>query len=169
MIVITIARKAVTKPIIKAAQMNEPLGLNIDDCRLAAGDDYADRPERDKFKAGDVPFFGGLTVAPGTRRALADGVPVGHTKPHEGGRWPANIILGHLQSCQEGCSEDCPIQVFDKQSGISKSTADKIIITRSANSTWANQGGRFSVGRTSIADGYGDCGGASRFFKQVKE
>jgi hypothetical protein len=88
------------------------------------------------------------------------------------GRWPANFILTHLKGCvrQDGdwdCVEDCPVRDLDQQSGVSKSTGGRI----------GNKGGAYShLGETGFKDnavkgdpGFGDEGGASRFFKQFQK
>ncbi len=127
-----------------------------------------------------------------------------------GGRWPANLVLQHLDGCvQEGvkkvrvvgctdktqhiyeggflggvrtsmanyaskgtetvpawvCAEGCPVAGLDAQSGVTKSTGGRTV-TRSG-------GGNVGSGKTSEKSwsnddpGFGDTGGASRFFKQV--
>ncbi len=36
-------------------------------------------------------------------------------------RWPADLILGHSADCIKGqCSEDCPVQIMNQQTGIKK-------------------------------------------------
>jgi len=88
------------------------------------------------------------------------------------GRWPANFILTHLEGCASqgedwACVEGCPVRELDQQSGVSKSTGGRI----------GNKGGAYShLGETGFKDnavkgdpGFGDEGGASRFFKQFKK
>lgn len=146
---------------------------------------------------------------------------------HEGGRFPANLILQHLDGCEQDgvryvkghkgypngpggiwkkgyqqdnpdaigytqcstvtdnepwkghadkdgkesvanwiCEQGCPVKALDEQSGVSKSTGGRI----------GNAGGAYSgLGPTGFTNahqagdpGFGDEGGASRFFKQVK-
>ena len=79
------------------------------------------------------------------------------------GRWPANVIL----TFREGETETCPVKTLDRQSGVSKSTGGRI----------GNKGGAYThLGKTGFKDnavkgdpGFGDEGGASRFFKQFKK
>jgi site-specific DNA-methyltransferase (adenine-specific) len=69
------------------------------------------------------------------------------------GRWPANVILDESQAAE-----------LDKQSGVSLSRGGKI------SSPFSN-GGMFSAGKNSQVTGdpgYGDTGGASRFFYVAK-
>ena len=64
------------------------------------------------------------------------------------------------------CVEGCPVKELDSQSGVSKSTGGRI----------GNKGGAYShLGETGFKDnavkgdpGFGDEGGASRFFKQFQ-
>jgi site-specific DNA-methyltransferase (adenine-specific) len=129
-----------------------------------------------------------------------------------GGRWPANLVLQHLDGCsQEGakeirvvgctattphtdrgmmpngsertsmahyatkgretvaawtCAPGCPVAALDAQSGVSKSTGGCI---GNAQGVYAHQGCTgWGAGHTAGDPGFGDVGGASRFFKQVK-
>lgn len=130
------------------------------------------------------------------------------------GRWPANLVLGHMDGCQqEGtrnvrsnghypavrgrgseisctvghmgqdglqerhmdgetvaawrCVEGCPVAELDEQSGISQSSVGTQKYKRADTSGWVERGGSFTPGREWDAEGYGDTGGASRYFKQV--
>ena len=133
------------------------------------------------------------------------------------GRWPANLVLQHLDGCvQDGsktvkgaghypsarsagsqisgpsghtgqadlterhlkeetvvawtCAEGCPVAALDAQSGVSKSTGGRIANISTSSTIY---GGGKGLGQaldpyTVRGDpGYGDKGGASRFFKQV--
>ena len=74
------------------------------------------------------------------------------------GRWPSNVILDPYTA-----------ELLDEQSGDSKSAKGKVSATNSGNSTWAaDDGGNFDKGRTREWEGYGDSGGASRFFYVAK-
>ena len=90
------------------------------------------------------------------------------------GRWPANLILTHLEGCESqdekwACVEGCPVKELDRQSGYLKSTTrnptgNPIYPTSNTSVTWnAN-----NVMDTSQR-GFNDEGGASRFFKQFKK
>lgn len=65
------------------------------------------------------------------------------------------------------CADDCPVRALDGQSGTSKSSSGVQKYVRSDTSAWKERGGSFTPGRQWEAVGYGDKGGASRFFKQV--
>ena len=70
------------------------------------------------------------------------------------GRFPSNVIV-----------QEATIFVLDQQSGVSKSTGGRI---GNAEGIYANQG-RTGWGKSSLkADGgFGDVGGASRYFKVI--
>ena len=79
------------------------------------------------------------------------------------GRWPANFIL----TFREGETETCPVKTLDRQSGISKSTGGRI---GNAQGVYSNQGRTgWGTGHAKGDPGFGDEGGASRFFKQFKK
>ena len=138
------------------------------------------------------------------------------------GRWPANVILQHLDGCRCGgvkrvkgspktyvrkapgknrtaysegvgqdagvtslnyadtdgketvanwiCAPECPVKALDEQSGTSKSTGGRIA---NISTTSTIYGGGKGLGQALSSEevrgdpGFGDTGGASRFFKQV--
>lgn len=76
------------------------------------------------------------------------------------GRWPANVILQHLSSCQAVCSEGCPSKSVDDQGEFGKGGARTTFKKRvDISSGW-------KIGGT--AGGFSDSGYASRFFLRVK-
>ena len=79
------------------------------------------------------------------------------------GRWPANVVLSHAGACEDGaCVDGCPVATMNAQSGITKSTGGRTV-KRSG-------GGNVGSGKASEASwtnddpGYGDTGGAARYF-----
>ncbi len=88
------------------------------------------------------------------------------------GRWPANLILQHLDGCRRtgtravkavwACASGCPVRALDEQSGVSTSAGGK----HSGGKGTRNTVGGFGHDRTPI-NRPTDIGGASRFFKQV--
>lgn len=65
------------------------------------------------------------------------------------------------------CVDGCPVAELDAQSGISQSSVGTQKYKRADTSGWVERGGSFTPGREWNAEGYGDVGGASRYFKQV--
>lgn len=81
------------------------------------------------------------------------------------GRWPANLILQHLDGCHQTCAPGCPVASLDEQSGISISSGGRI---GNKDGGGIYGGGKGLAGAYEKGDpGFGDTGGASRFFKQV--
>lgn len=78
------------------------------------------------------------------------------------GRWPSNLLLSHSLFCQpDDCSEDCPIRLLDEQSGHLKTGG--VISQHDQPGQPGNVYGQ-DIARTSY--GYGDQGGASRYFQR---
>lgn len=83
-------------------------------------------------------------------------------KPHDGGRWPANMILAHKPECHGDCEPLCPVLNLDVQSGVT---------TNTSNYSYKRSGGDFISGIPNQPEkGHWktETGGASRFFKQVR-
>ena len=72
--------------------------------------------------------------------------------PPEQGRWPANVLF-----------DEAAAAVLDEQSGVSKSPKKRKVFS-SANAVY----GDYSNELQYADDGFGDCGGASRFFYVAK-
>lgn len=85
-------------------------------------------------------------------------------EPHHGedqGRWPANVLLSHAAACEEDlCSPGCPIAALDLQSGPVGGGKGR----RGAKAKAGDKQGLFGIRATGEEVGYGDAGGASRFF-----
>jgi DNA modification methylase len=136
-------------------------GLNVDGCRVGYAGEQIDfsRQERRQQVSPDG------TVS---QNAFgADGL-IGKELPlfNAAGRWPANVVLSHTDRCVRvgerayECAEGCPVKALDDQSG----------------DLGVSQGGRIGrkpdgwfrylpSGTYGAGDpGYGDEGGASRFF-----
>lgn len=84
------------------------------------------------------------------------------------GRWPANLILVHNAGCLEAaCEPTCPCRVLDEQSGVLTSGSVRPGYMKNSSSQ-PSQGGIYEAGhRDYPLTGFGDTGGASRFFLQV--
>jgi hypothetical protein len=64
------------------------------------------------------------------------------------------------------CHPTCPVSHMDSQSGVSKSSGGRI---GNAQGVYSNQGRTgWGTGHQAGDPGYGDSGGASRYFKQVR-
>jgi hypothetical protein len=84
------------------------------------------------------------------------------------GRWPANLLLVHHSTCNRSagqCHEACPIRQIDAQSGILTSGVVAPHHRRN-NTTSPSDGGYRGHFGVSALIGYGDSGGASRFYPQ---
>ncbi len=109
--------------------------LNIDGCRVSG---LADRP-------------GTTPPSTGERNSMSGDLPRQLYDPHTAGRWPTNVVLDGDQA-----------DALDEQSGTSMSPA---VVGRGRNSGGGLQQRASSWnGASSIVPGYGDSGGASRFF-----
>lgn len=162
MLVITVARKPLEGTVARNVLQWGCGSLNIDKSRIAleAGVDLNAVQRQGAQSAID---FGG--AKPGDTIAMY--------KP--GGRWPGNVVLAHLAGCQSAesvmswhCEAGCPVAGLDQQSRLGgMHSADGYSNQGSLNQNQA--GGLFGVGKH---DGngvrFGDTGGASRFFKQIK-
>lgn len=212
MIVITVARKPVVGTVAANAQKYGTGGLNIDACRIGVSSDHPNRALDPKASANGSVYSGRQkndTVFNGGSKAV---------EPTSLGRWPANLILQHLLSCERTgikqvkgsptskthhaaydgesttgmlrgvshpgnqhsdpetgletieswvCAPDCPVAHMDEQTGTLKSGQVKPG-TRRNNETQPSNGGFNGKFGDSELTGFGDEGGASRFFKQVK-
>ena len=89
------------------------------------------------------------------------------------GRWPANVILQHLDGCRcDGvanwiCEPVCPVARLDEQSGV----ITGVVRQPTGKAVFPTEGTAMNWNSNSVIDntvrGFGDTGGASRFYKQV--
>jgi hypothetical protein len=76
------------------------------------------------------------------------------------GRWPANVILSHQPSCNGVCEPGCAVAELDAQSGT---------LTSGKPSGNRNSASNMQAAATiTPLTGFGDTGGASRFFATFK-
>ena len=124
-------------------------GLNIDACRIGTDDDlngaYTPRRQGNAWEE-----TGGMNSA----GAKAEGE---YQQPR--GRWPANLVLGHLD-CDDGCVPDCPVRGLDEQSGPAGSN--------STDRGKQSNDGIFGDLPTGTSHDLRSDGGASRFFYTAK-
>jgi DNA modification methylase len=136
---IILARKPLSGTVAATVSQYGTGGLNIDGCRLGSvSETYPQRRNARIFTTGS----GGQDVPPPTL-----------------GRWPANVVLSHSPECNGTCDASCPVRLLDEQSGERKSTGG------GRNNGDKYGGGYAPPGVDAI--GYGDTGGASRFFLNV--
>lgn len=124
--------------------------LNIDGCRIGAGQDY-----RDKCSS-----VVGLTS---NRNGAAYGEWTGirEDSAHDSGRWPTNLILTHSPDCTDGCAPGCPVAELDAQSGLSRDgTAGQLSGGMGAGDVYGARSPEYAQRPQT----YGGSGGASRFF-----
>ena len=176
--------------------------LNIDATRIGSVEDV---PAVHATRKSDYPqSYKGDGAGWGRTRGGHAGDEV-HWEP-KGGRWPANLVLQHLPTCEQtgtreeagytvnrftdgakpfgggaghpyeseqvppstvpvwACGAGCPVAGLDVQSGATKSTGGRAVDQyRDRNPIYG--GGR---GLEEARDpGFGDTGGASRYFKQL--
>jgi hypothetical protein len=120
--------------------------LNIDGCRIEAGQDYRDKCASvvglDSNRNGDT---------------LGEWTGVREDSAHDAGRWPTNVLLGHGPDCDGGeCGNGCPIADLDLQSGVRRAGAHP---AQRAGIGYGSGAGGTSGNRVEP-----DSGGASRFF-----
>jgi site-specific DNA-methyltransferase (adenine-specific) len=113
--VIHLLRKSCSEGTVAANVLRWGTGaLNIDGTRVAhdAGVDM-DAMQRQQATGGNSSVKGAFGA-----EALV-GKEIAMYKP--GGRWPANLVLQHLDGCRHteawACAEGCPVAALDAQSG----------------------------------------------------
>lgn len=125
--------------------------LNIDPCRVET---------QEKIKAGGA----GMLLSHIRDKKPGQGSDY---KQNPGGRWPSNLVLTHSEQCQPGyCVPGCPIPQMDFDSleaGIHAAGNKK-------KAQVTEKGHTFNFAAFDHnPDYYGDSGGASRFFKCLRE
>jgi site-specific DNA-methyltransferase (adenine-specific) len=109
MLVITIARKPLSEgTVAKNVLVHGTGGLNIDASRISSGADYHDVATTVRYGQTAMAYMGSLQTRPWVLAAMAIGKPVKESAPAVGGRWPANLILSHLPTCQCMGTKDIP-------------------------------------------------------------
>lgn len=149
---IVLARKPCSEKTVAANVLKWGTGaLNIDASRIPGGEggerEGEDSAERRYADKGSTDF----AMKPGPRGGDAKG------------RWPANLIVMHHPHCIEtpsghACVADCPMRIMDDQAGHLVSGKPCGIKTGGQGNAFGHFAGGIPV------TGYGDSGGASRFF-----
>lgn len=152
---IVVARKPLAGTVVANVLAHGTGALNIDANRVQMSD--ADRARIDTMGG-----FGrkGWTRADGTLGEVYEGTADGSLAPmdttaHDAGRWPANVVLDDAQAAE-----------LDRQGGTRPGMRPAIL--RRGATTGRSIGGEHTYGSSATAHdaaaGYGDTGGASRFF-----
>jgi site-specific DNA-methyltransferase (adenine-specific) len=120
------------------------------------GDEYdPDKVQRQQRADGPVQF--------GAAGLIGSEIPTYNPS----GRWPANFVLTHAADCGDDCAPGCPVAALDEQSG--ELSVNKPAVYRRAPTTAEGRRNAscFRLGAAesgSVRSGFGDSGGASRFF-----
>jgi hypothetical protein len=157
MITITLCRKPLAEDTIVGNALQNGCGaINIDATRMPSGTEHFrhGKIRRNVAVPGDERkgASGGL-YAPGVEFA---------SRNHPGGRWPANLLLQHSDTCtQAGCDPACVIPALDKDSGERESGGHP------ARRAGIGYGSRGKGTQSDVRLDFGDKGGASRFFRRI--
>lgn len=150
---IIVARKPLTGTVAATVLAHGTGGINVDATRVASAEQWASDSRQSSARNGYGPddedgWRGGWTKRSGS---------------HGAGRWPANVVLVHDVSCEDGgaCAPGCPVAELDRQSGTSKSPATNLTSVTKTRPEQAAKGAEAErIGKV----GHDDSGGASRFF-----
>jgi hypothetical protein len=175
-IVVTVARKPLFEGSVAANVLAHGVGaMNVDGTRIACvGEENPSIATREAaVRRGRAPITGrSASEANEEGRILRRGSHEAYLAEHRGerlGRWPANLVLQHLDGCirkdTEGCILGCPVLSLDESSGILHSQDPA---TRKGRPGVHGTGhGTTYLPVKETAEHYADTGGANRFFKQV--
>ena len=154
--IVHVLRKPLIGTVAANALAHGAGALNIDGCRIESGGEHMVKGTVTKRTT--VTGDERTTSAAGMYASGASFVPTNHP----GGRWPANILFTHAPGCGDECAPGCPVAALDAQSGVSKSTGGRTV-TRSGGGN-VGSGKASEKAWTNDDPGFGDTGGASRFF-----
>lgn len=150
---IVLARKPLANNTVAANVLEHGTGaVNIDACRISTGENLV-----------------GPLIQRDDNEVFGKGLGAG-TQNNPEGRWPPNILLTHSPYCTSprlgrsedarswDCAEGCPVAEMDRQSGIRTNPGTYTRSTVVENHIYGASNER------SVQHGFGDTGGASRFF-----
>jgi len=164
---VIVAMKPLDGTYVENALKHGVAGLNIDASRIP----FANSAEEESKVKNQHADFG---TAPLTNNAVyGDYSMVAPKNYNPPGRYPANVVLSHAHNCASlqseldvvavwDCAPDCPVRLLNEQSGATGSFYNGDRKTASPTNAVTN------FGRGSAPLGYGDVGGASRFFYTAK-
>lgn len=146
-----LARKPIEGTIAKNVLKNGTGALNIDGCRVEGA--FESGWSKSGSKESENAAMSGKNYE---RAPKPDNVA---------GRWPSNLLLSHSEACAETCAPDCPVAEMDAQSG-DRPGCRKIAGHPSTGVREGQRrpGGLFGLPKHTSDVGFGDTGGASRFF-----
>jgi len=138
--VVTLARKPIEGSVTRAVIEHGCGAMSVDKCRIATAEKMSFSKAAPYTDAGGEQ---GRTWNPTSTGGMA-------REQHEGGRWPANMVLQGEAACAD----------LDGQSGV----------LRARGNLGASKGGggMYGHGLTTNDFGAGDAGGASRFFLRTQ-
>ena len=153
MLIITVARKPLSGTVAANVLRWGTGGLNIDASRVSLHNEDTSRPvlQTQSWKNTSTAGVGSVT------------------DDWKKGRFPANLILCHLQGCVGQCQPGCPVRALDEQSGVSTASSKLRIREPGGTELGQSSGWNPHLNRASESIQWGDTGGASRFFKQVQQ
>ena len=214
--IIHVLRKPLSESTVAANTLKHGTGgLNIDASRIASDGSHT---VHGKVRRGDTNLMADRTSIGDAPGMFAPGTTFTPTN-HAGGRWPANVILQHLDGCRcdgvkkvkpsngsgiayepapkarehmiygdgrtlgrtlgfvDGggtetvtnwiCEPGCPVARLDEQSGV----ITGVVRQPTGKAVYPTEGTAMNWNSNSVIDntvrGFGDTGGASRFYKQV--
>lgn len=158
---IILVRKPLEGTYIDNARTHSTGGLNIGACRVQTTDG-------DGSRDGEATATKRYTEVGGTNFAPTPGPRGGSPE----GRFPSNVVFTHHPACQvedpnssDGCHYDCPVKHLDTQSGIR--TSGKPGTYKGTPNRSAAYGAESRQAGEAMT-GFGDSGGASRFYPAFK-
>lgn len=108
------------------------------------------------------PFGNGTARSAGI---MGESQPRGAWTPTTAGRWPTNVVFTHsLMDTDQGCEPNCPVAELDQQSGTTTSQGG----SRGASRKRSSMEGGVLGAQPDVKPGFGDTGGASRYFPVFK-
>jgi len=164
LIVITVARRPLSGTVAESALEHGTGPINVDACRVAApGEEISSHTQGEAAANRDGKVY----------QAFAGGLETHQTPGQKLGRWPANLILEHKAGCRKlgeiveawECVEGCPVDHLDRSVGTLTSGKPAGVKNGKVGATFNEFNDR--TAGTPLW-GYGDTGGASRFFKIVQ-
>ena len=166
--VVHVLRKPLSEGSVAANVLRHGTGaIHIDASRISTGDSLGGgaMARTGADQKGNEGWTRPWMSDPDAREAHAERVRANVVKAEALGRWPANLVLQHLEGCgPDGCAPGCPLPVLDAQSGTTKSSGGRAY--QNTNDMYSGGWGHKGSG-VAMDPGYGDVGGVSRYYKQV--